>query len=259
MNTLFYKRFLSGISAIILFILSSCATHYSVSHIKTKQYPVNDSTIASVDTSAYNYIKPFRDTLDKIMSEIIVYSEQNIGKGTPEGLLGNFTTDALLNQTNLKCDSLKIKHADFAFGNSGGLRMSLPTGEVTLGRVFELMPFENTILILDMNHEQLKTLFQYVVQRKGIPLAGIRLKISKAGYQDVTINGMPYDSTRMYRVATNDYLSNGGDGMMFLRDVQSKTDVELKVRDSYIREMRSLNKQGKKLKVVLDGRVSEIQ
>jgi hypothetical protein len=50
-----------------------------------------------------------------------------------------------------------------------------------------------------------------------------------------------------------------GDGMMFLRDVQSKTDIELKVRDSYIREMRNLNQQGKKLKVVLDGRVSEIQ
>ena len=259
MNNLFYKRFLFGISAITLLILSSCATHYSVSDIKTKQYPVNDSTIASVDSAAYNYIKPFRDTLDKIMSEIIVYSEQNVGKGSPEGLLGNFTTDALLNQTNLKCDSLKIKHADFAFGNSGGLRMSLPTGEVKLGRVFELMPFENTILILEMNHEQLKNLFQYIVQRKGIPLAGIRLKISKTDYQDVTIDGMPYDSTKTYRVATNDYLANGGDGMMFLRDVQSKTDIELKVRDSYIREMRNLNQQGKKLKVVLDGRVSEIQ
>jgi 2',3'-cyclic-nucleotide 2'-phosphodiesterase (5'-nucleotidase family) len=259
MNTLVYKRFLFGISAITLLILSSCATHYSVSDIKTKQYPVNDSTIASVDSAAYNYIKSFRDTLDKIMSEIIVYSEQNVGKGTPEGLLGNFTTDALLNQTNLKCDSLKIKHVDFAFGNSGGLRMSLPTGEVTLGRVFELMPFENTILILEMNHEQLKNLFQYIVQRKGIPIAGIRLKISKTDYQDVTINGMPYDSTKTYRVATNDYLANGGDGMMFLRDVQSKTDIELKVRDSYIREMRNLNQQGKKLKVVLDGRVSEIQ
>jgi 2',3'-cyclic-nucleotide 2'-phosphodiesterase (5'-nucleotidase family) len=259
MNNLFYKRFLFGISAITLLILSSCATHYSVSDIKTKQYPVNDSTIASLDSAAYNYIKPFRDTLDKIMSEIIVYSEQNVGKGSPEGLLGNFTTDALLNQTNLKCDSLNIKHADFAFGNSGGLRMSLPTGEVTLGRIFELMPFENTILILEMNHEQLKNLFQYIVQRKGIPLAGIRLKISKTDYQDVTIDGMPYDSTKTYRVATNDYLANGGDGMMFLRDVQSKTDIELKVRDSYIREMRNLNQQGKKLKVVLDGRVSDIQ
>jgi 2',3'-cyclic-nucleotide 2'-phosphodiesterase (5'-nucleotidase family) len=259
MNTLLKKQFLLGITGIFLLILTSCATHYSVSDIKTKQYPVNDSTIASIDSTTFNYIRPYHDTLDKIMSEILVYSEQNIGKGSPESLIGNFTSDALLNQTNLKCDSLKINHADFAFGNSGGLRMSLPTGEVTLGRVFELMPFENTILILDMNHEQLKSLFQYIVQRKGIPLAGIRIKISKTGYQDVMINGTPYDSTKTYRVATNDYLANGGDGMMFLREVQSKTDIELKVRDSYIREMKSLNKQGKKLKVVLDGRVSEIQ
>lgn len=110
-----------------------------------------------------------------------------------------------------------------------------------------------------MNHEQIKTLFQYVVQRKGIPIAGISIRISKNGYQDVTINGMPYDSTKTYRVATNDYLANGGDGMMFLRDIQSKTDIDLKVRDSYIQEMKSLNQQGKKLKVVLDGRISEIQ
>jgi 2',3'-cyclic-nucleotide 2'-phosphodiesterase (5'-nucleotidase family) len=259
MDTLFKKRFLIGTTGIFLLILGSCTSHYRISDINTKQYLVNDSTIASVDSTTINYLKPYQDSLSKIMSEILVYSEQNVGKGSPEGLLGNFTTDALLHQTNLKCDSLKISHADFAFGNSGGLRMSLPTGEVTLGRVFELMPFENTILILDMNHEQLKTLFQYVVQRKGIPLAGIRLKISKTGYHDITINGMPYDSTKTYRVATNDYLSNGGDGMMFLRDVQSKTDIELKVRDSYIRELRSLNQQGKKLKVVLDGRVSEIQ
>lgn len=259
MNTLFTKQFSVRFSGVLLILFGACASHFQVSDIKTKQYPVNDSTIASIDSITYNYLRPYHDTLDNIMSEILVYSEQNIGKGSPESLIGNFTSDALLNQTNLKCDSLKINHADFAFGNSGGLRMSLPTGEVTLGRVFELMPFENTILLLDMNYEQLKSLFQYIVQRKGIPLAGIRIKISKTGYQDVMINGTPYDSTKTYRVATNDYLANGGDGMMFLREVQSKTDIELKVRDSYIREMKSLNKQGKKLKVVLDGRVSEIQ
>ena len=259
MNALFKKQFSAGFAGVLLLLFGACASHFQVSDIKTKQYPIKDSTIASVDSTIYNYIRPYHDSLDKIMSEILVYSEQNIGKGSPESLIGNFTTDALLNQTNLKCDSLKIKHADFAFGNSGGLRMSLPTGEVTLGRVFELMPFENTILVLDMSHEQLKTLFQYVVQRKGIPLAGIRMKISKTGYQDIMINGMPYDSTKTYRVATNDYLANGGDGMMFLREIQSKTDIDLKVRDSYIREMKSLNQQGKKLKVVLDGRVSEIQ
>jgi 2',3'-cyclic-nucleotide 2'-phosphodiesterase (5'-nucleotidase family) len=259
MNTPFIKRFLKASATIFMLFLVACSSHFSVSEIKTKQYPIKDSTIASVDSSLYNFIKPYHDSLDKTMSEILVYSEQNIGKGSPESLIGNFTTDALLNQTNLKCDTLKIKHADFAFGNSGGLRMSLPTGEVTLGRVFELMPFENTILILDMNHEQLKSLFQYMVQRKGIPVAGIKIKISKTGYQDISINGMPYDSTKTYRVATNDYLSNGGDGMMFLREVKSRTDIELKVRDSYIREMKGINQQGKKIKVVLDGRITELQ
>lgn len=249
---------LLSIIAIVL-SLTACHKQLAVSEIKTQQYPVKDSTIASIDSSIYKFIKPYHDTLDKTMSEILVYSEQNIGKGSPESLIGNFTTDALLNQTNLKCDSLKIKHADFAFGNSGGLRMSLPTGEVSLGRVFELMPFENTIIILEMNHEQLKNLFQYIVQRKGIPVAGLKLKISKTGYQDILVNGIPYDSTKTYRVATNDYLVNGGDGMMFLREVNYKTDINLKVRDSYIREMRKINLEGKKLKVVLDGRITEIQ
>ena len=251
--------FLLTLAYIGILLFQSCATHYSVSEIKTKQYPIKDSTIAGVDSTIYNFIRPYHDSLDAIMSEVLVYSEQNIGKGSPESLIGNFTTDALLHQTNLKCDSLRIKHADFAFGNSGGLRMSLPTGEVSLGRVFELMPFENTIYILDMNHSQLKNLFQYMVQRKGIPIAGIRIKISKNGYQDISINGLPYDSTKTYRVATNDYLMNGGDGMMFLREVISKTDIGLKVRDSYIREMRGLQQNGQKLKVVLDGRTSEIQ
>ncbi len=259
MKGLIRKRILFSLSGLTFLVISACSSYFTVGDIKTKQYPVNDSTMAGVDSSIYNFIKPYHDTLDKTMSEILVYSEQNIGKGSPESLIGNFTTDALLNQTNLKCDTLNLKRADFAFGNSGGLRMSLPTGEVTLGRVFELMPFENTILILEMNHEQLKSLFSYIVQRKGIPLAGIRIKISKTGYQDILINGTPYDSTKTYRVATNDYLSNGGDGMMFLREVKSKTDIELKVRDSFIREMRGLHQQGKKIKVVLDGRVTEIQ
>ena len=155
MNCLIRKRILLGLSGLTFLVISACATHYSVSDIKTKQYPVNDSTIAGVDSSIYNFIKPYHDTLDKTMSEILVYSEQNIGKGSPESLIGNFTTDALLNQTNLKCDTLNVKHDDFAFGNSGGLRMSLPTGEVTLGRYLELMHFEYTILILEMNHKQL--------------------------------------------------------------------------------------------------------
>ncbi|MFM7016047.1 MAG: 5'-nucleotidase C-terminal domain-containing protein [Bacteroidota bacterium] len=259
MHHLLKKQFSGVLLIVVIHLISSCSSNLSISEIKTQQYPIKDSTIAGVDSILYNYIKPYHDSLDKIMSEVLVYSEQNIGKGSPESLIGNFTTDALLHQTNLKCDTMKIHSADFAFGNSGGLRMSLPTGEVTLGRAFELMPFENTILILEMNHEQLKNLFEYIVQRKGIPLAGIRMKISKNGYQDITINGMAYDSTKIYRVATNDYLANGGDGMMFLKEVKSKTDIGLKVRDSYIREMRGINQQGKKLKVVLDGRVTEIQ
>ena len=83
--------FLLTLAYIGILLFQSCATHYSVSEIKTKQYPIKDSTIAGVDSTIYNFIRPYHDSLDAIMSEVLVYSEQNIGKGSPESLIGNFT------------------------------------------------------------------------------------------------------------------------------------------------------------------------
>lgn len=67
--------------------------------------------------------------------------------------------------------------ADFAVFNTGGLRRPLPLGNITRGDVFELMPFENELVILTMNGEAVKKLVNFIATKGGAPVSGLRLRI----------------------------------------------------------------------------------
>ncbi|MBK6396967.1 MAG: 5'-nucleotidase C-terminal domain-containing protein [Bacteroidetes bacterium] len=238
----------------ILFFLTtallSCKTSFQISKKESGQYKFSDSTNTEIDSSIYSEIAPYREKMQSAMNEVLAVSTTSLERGLPESKLGNFLSDACMSSAKEK-----NMQADFAVFNTGGLRRPLPSGNITRGDVFELMPFENTLVILSMNGGDVKKLVNFIATKGGAPVSGIQLRIQDSVATNVFINNVALDTTKIYRVLTSDYLANGGDAFPFVTD-KNWDAVNLKVRDALIEYLISQTKAGKKINVDLDGRIT---
>ena len=117
--------------------------------------------------------------------------------------------------------------------NNGGLRTTINKGKVTRGKLYELMPFENELVILNLNKDDYLDLLNYIVKRGGEPFSGLTIVIDKDG--KIISNSWPVDfkNGEKVRVLTSDYLANGGDKMSFFHN-KEQTKLGLKLRDVII-------------------------
>ena len=186
--------------------------------------------------------------------------------GSPQGTLGNFVADLTFksaNQWKNKAISTE-EDIDFALLNNGGLRVPLFKGDLTVGRVFQLMPFENEIVLVKISGAKMNDLIAYVTaksqeegRKSGVPISKeLTIEIYKDKTSKAFIKGIPFDSRRDYIIATSDYLANGGDKMDFFLDPLKNIGTGIKLRDAIITEISSLSLNGKTVSAYLDTRVS---
>src|SRR5690606_26389461 len=136
---------------ILIFLVVACKTSTIVNK-ETTVYPLNKPGYTEVDSSILKLYAPYKVKIDSLMNRVIIISDMDMVKNTPEGLLGNITTDATLLQVNAVY-SEKKQPVDFCFMNNGGLRASLPKGEITVGNIYTLMPFDNEAVVLTLSGE----------------------------------------------------------------------------------------------------------
>ena len=189
------------------------------------------------------------------MNEVLGKSDQELLKGLPESSLGDFVSDAVLKKTNEKYVPSDKHQADICLLNNGGLRSQLPKGTITLGNVFELMPFENTIMILTLSGEKTKLLFEMLVENNGAPFAGATVKAKGKKITELKINGKDFDVTKTYKVVTSDYLAAGGDKYLFFNNPIRVDSINYKLRDAIVDYIKDETKKGNTVKVEMDGRI----
>ena len=84
----------------------------------------------------------------------------------------------------------------------GGLRNILPKGDITVGEIFEILPFENSLCVLTMKGTDMKRLFKAIASLHGEGVSGIRMEISKEGeLLNVTIGGQPVKDDQSYTLS----------------------------------------------------------
>jgi len=199
-------------------------------------------------------IEPFKTVLDKEMNAVLIISENEAIKGTPESELGNIVTDMVLLKAKHYSKEIN-KNADFCMLNNGGLRGTLPKGEINLGKVFELMPFENEIVLVTLTGEKTKQLFDFVAKVGGAPMSGVKFEITDSAAVDIFINEVPFDKTKNYTVVTSDYLAYGGDKYNFFKKPVEFIFLKHKLRDSMVEYLTEEGKKGNTLKPKKDGRI----
>jgi len=208
---------------IVAIIIIACSPSYNLQSYNDEVIEVQ----APVDSTVLAVITPYQNGIESQMNEVLCVSEMEMNKGKPESLLGNFVTDLCLNYAD----------AQVCVMNTGGLRSSLPKGNITRGDIYTLMPFENELVVLELDIESFKGLVEYITKRGGEPFSGMALKASSKGYDIEEVSGMDdffdFNKGDKIRVLTSDYLANGGDKMWFFKD-KEQIKVGVKLRDAII-------------------------
>lgn len=207
----------------------------------------------AVDSSLEEIIRPYRVPLEQKMAETIVRSDGPLTLGLPESPLSNMICDLLLYNIPMSSG----KYADVCFLNFGGLRIELPEGPVSRSMIFEMMPFENEVVIVQLDGLQLQQLLNQVAARGGGPIGGVTMLIRGELADSVFVQGEALSASSIYNVLTSDYLLAGGDKYT----IPAPKLVErpgTKIRDALIDIMLSYQEQGKNLSPRTDGRIRKL-
>lgn len=207
-----------------------------------------DSDNLNVDSTYYSddlelLIAPYRELVDAQMNDLIGRCDSTLVKYEPESPLGNFAADALfkkgitLNPPNFPDMSSKNT---IALLNFGGLRAPINKGDITVGNVYELMPFDNTITIVKIKGEAVRDLTTYLFEMNGQPVSNAKFELSNDFRKMDLSDEFNFATSDLY-IITSNYLAGGGDNMDFLENANEKWDAGILLRDVFIDYIRETN------------------
>lgn len=244
--------------ALLIIEVSGCHRKTHITAITPGTVEMN-SSVQQNDSVISSILTPYKTGMDSIMNVVIGTTTAAMPKEREksETLLGNFVADVVLNSgNNAYIKTENTTPAQVCILNNGGLRSSLPQGNITRGNIFELMPFENEIVVVTISGQKMFELLKYVAASGGVPVAGMKMGIKADRTPgNVLIQGVAFDSTKTYKIITSDYLANGGDKMSFLKDPIKTETTGLKIRDAIIEHFLELTRQNKSVTPALDGRI----
>ena len=196
-----------------------------------------DSSYTLVD-SIQNFITPYHDRVEQILDSTLAYAPYVISKtdGTLNSTAGNLMADIVLSETDPIFEQRTGQHIDLVLLNYGGIRSVISKGNVTARTAYEVMPFENTVVVVELNGESILKMVNYLIKSKRAhPVAGIQITLNKdQSINSISIGGNQLDLNRSYYVATSDYLVTGGDNMTFFSEALTKTETDYKIRNAMI-------------------------
>ncbi|CAH0335603.1 Mannosylglucosyl-3-phosphoglycerate phosphatase [Flavobacterium sp. CECT 9288] len=238
------------------FFIASCSKQsYTVTKIEGKRVAVTDKQ--GTNPEIENFVKPYREHINKDLDSVLAFCPETLDKsnGKWQTKIGNLMADVTLLRGNIVFQAREKKKIDICILNSGGIRSILPKGNVTARTAFEIMPFENSLVVIALKGEQiLEMVTFFIAEKKPHPLAGITFTIdANNNPKNIMVQGNPLDANTTYYVGTNDYLANGGDNMNFFKKGIQKFDLEYKLRNILIDYFKEVDT----IPVIDDVRITE--
>lgn len=229
-----YRSFIFFLMLSLFF--TACEKKYEPVKISAKQHSIETSLPA--DESLEAFVKPYREQIDKEMNKVLAYAPASMFKtdaklNTP---IGNMMADAVFNLANPVFQETENVSIDMVLLNFGGIRSGINAGNITTRTAYEIMPFENEVVIAKLAYPQMIELVDYLIQRKiAHPITGLSIALNENDEaESVTINGETLDENKVYLVATSDYLLTGGDQMAFFENNQGVIEINYKLRNLFI-------------------------
>ena len=190
-------------------------------------------------------IEPFKEKMIAEINTVISYTPKDLTRtdGYLQSSLGNLLADLCYDRANPIFKKETGKNIDFALFNYGGIRASINKGKVTNRHAFELMPFENSLVVVELSGDKILELMDYFISnKKAHPLSQqIQLTLFADDSHQLLIANKKFDATKNYFVLTSDYLQTGGDKMNFFKEPIQLYKTEYKMRDAIMDEFKSLD------------------
>jgi len=234
-------NFIQNVSFLIVcFCVFSCKKdNYILNQTKHENISISDSIDANIRIDSF--VTPYRIHLNKTLDSALAYAPQTYSKkdyGNENSLntaIGNFMADVVFTQGNPIFESRTGKSIDAVLLNHGGIRSVISKGNISSRTAYQVMPFENSIVVAALSKTQIEEMITYLrKQKKAHPISNMMLLLNKDNsLKNVTINNKPIEN-RTYYIATSDYLVNGGDGMDFFKKNDTIYNLDYKIRNSLI-------------------------
>ena len=254
---MYRKNFLlrSVTLAIVLLFATACAKQIHISYVDSSHSTVHRDSWQDLppDTVMLQLIAPFKDQLEQEMTTIIGVLAEDFKKAQPESALTNWIGDLMHTQGR----KVSGKQIDFGLMNYGGIRLpNLPAGPITIGKIYELMPFDNVITILEVPGKDVLALFELIAAKKGgFPVSHhVEMGIKNGALEFLRIKGEAIDPDRIYTLSTTSFLADGGDGLKMLMN-QPRTDYEWTIREAIIDYVKFVSINNKPIQAPSGGRM----
>ncbi len=241
--------------AVLAISLLSCKSQYQISEMRGSIIEIDSTFDNYQHPKMHNLVHSYKVELDKEMNQVIGFSAQFMDYKRPESLLTNLTSDVMkiYGDEHLSGSGSTV----ISVMNVHGHRATLPQGDVTMGNLYEIYSFDNTITFLELKGIDLKRIFDSYAEIGGAGISSnVKLVIKDKKVQSVTIDGKNIDNNKIYNIVTLDYLADGNDNMGAFRDALSTDNKGITLRDLMIDWTREQTRRGNSIESALDGRIT---
>ena len=234
---------------IAIFFAISCNTSYQAENVQYSSYRIQQHNEGS--KSLATIVMPYSDSVNKLMNVVLGYNEAQLEKKKQGNTLGFFMTDAYLEMAIQKVDP----KVDAAFMNSGGIRLpEMAAGPITQGKIFELMPFDNLMVLLKVKGSLLKQYLDTLAANEGVIESGITMQIVNKTVQQVMVGGKSLDLNADYTIVHSDYVAMNSN---LLKNITSSSNGYL-LRDALLNYVKFIQSQNNKVAVSNKDRINYV-
>lgn len=253
------NRILLGL---FLLLFTACSTSTQLSRVTptfysmdTEAAPATYEAARSSEATPTNYeaqlrsvdslVAPYQRKLNAEMNQVVGTLATPLNRFGDQPTMGYWVGDLLEVMAKRYYQDQPIA---FAIQNDGGLRIpEIQAGPLTVGKIFEMMPFDNQLVILPMPGAKVQELVDRMARSGGWPSsASLAYRIEGKKGADIHINDVAFDPSATYYVAMPDYVANGGSGCAFLKEIPQINTGQF-IRDVIVEYARSVTESGKKI------------
>lgn len=236
--------------------LLSCKQQYQIAEMSGTIVEMDSTYDLRPHHRMQSLVQSYKSQLDEKMNEVIGRSAQYMDYKRPESLLTNLTSDVM----KAYGDEHLPEGADAGVMNVHGHRATMPRGAITVGNLFEIYSFDNSITFLELKGSDLKEIFNAYAAIGGAGISSNVKLIAEGGeVKSVTIDGRAIDENAIYQIVTLDYLADGNDNMTAFRNALTSINTGVTLRDVMIDYVKEQTRQGNEIESVLDGRITVIK
>ncbi len=225
--------------ALAALVLVACRVPMNVANVQPQKNQLLTTDIP-LDAEMVNVIEPYKVQLGKVMSEKISHTNVDLTKTGDNSNLGNLLADYTFEGGDEWARKNGIPNGvDAAVINIGGIRTNIGKGDILRRHIFEVMPFENEIVIMKMKGDDVQGLFDYYAKtQKNNPVSRLTIETDGGKIVQQLINGHKLDEDKTYYIVTSDYLALGGDNMTYFQEGEMIA-TGIKMRDLFIEKFKN--------------------